>query len=62
MKKLYTLASAMCIAALGFSQYYYIPHIIAGQNPGGLNTDLEYPVGGGLSTSWTTIQGPSASA
>lgn len=62
MKKLYTLVSAMCIAALGFSQYWYVPYVNAGQNPGGLNTDLEYPVGGGLSTTWTTIQGPSASA
>ncbi len=52
----------MCIAALGFSQYYYVPHKNAGQNPGNLNQDDEYPVGGGLSTTWTTIQGPSASA
>jgi len=62
MKKLYTLVSMMCIAALGFSQYYYIPHVNAGQNPGNLNQDDEYPVGGGLSTTWATIQGPSASA
>lgn len=41
MKKLYTLVIAMCIAALGFSQYYYVPHKNAGQNPGNLNQDDE---------------------
>lgn len=64
MKKLYTLVSMMCIAALGFSQYYYIPYVNANQNPGNINqdTDSEYPVGGGLNGAWTVIQGPSASA
>jgi hypothetical protein len=40
---------------MGFSQYYYIPNIDAGTNPGGLNTDGEYPVGGGLPAGWTSI-------
>jgi hypothetical protein len=43
------------------AQYYYIPVTNnPGQNPGGLNTDDEYPVGGGLTTGWTTIQASSA--
>ena len=36
------------------AQYYYLPSTING-NPGGLNTDAEYPVGGGLATTWTAI-------
>ncbi len=37
------------------AQYYYLPYVRAGQNPGGLNKDAEYPPGGGLPTGWTTI-------
>lgn len=37
------------------AQYYYVPFLGAGQNPGGLNTDDEYPVGGGLAADWVTI-------
>ncbi len=33
--------------------YYYLPP--APGNPGGLNTDVEYPVGSGLDPSWTSI-------
>ena len=36
------------------AQYYYLPSTING-NPGGLNSDGEYPVGGGLATTWTAI-------
>lgn len=43
------------------AQYYYLPYPNAGMNPGGLNTDDEYPVGGGLSTTWLQVLGPSAS-
>ncbi len=39
----------------GFSQYYYIPHLSPGENPGALNADGEFPVGGGLAAGWTTI-------
>lgn len=35
------------------AQYYYLPG--SGGNPGGLNADPEYPVNGGLPTSWTTL-------
>lgn len=49
---------ALCALALATAplsaQYYYLPSTANG-NPGGINTDSEYPVGGGLATSWTTI-------
>ena len=45
----------MVLAAAPLSaQYYYLPSTANG-NPGGLNADSEYPVGGGLATSWTAI-------
>jgi len=56
MKKLTTLL--MFVAVLAFSakaQYFIVAHPNAGTNPGGLNTDSEYPVGGGLPGGWTTI-------
>lgn len=59
MKKLLLTLSLALISALAFSQYYYIPHINAGTNPGGLNTDAEYPVGSGLPTGWTQVLGGS---
>jgi len=49
---------ALCALVLATAplsaQYYYLPSTANG-NPGGINTDSEYPVGGGLATSWTTI-------
>lgn len=45
---------------LANAQYYYLPYPNAGTNPGGLNTETEYPVGTGLSSSWTVISGSSA--
>lgn len=56
MMKKFTLLFALLMAvSMGFSQYYYLPFINAGTNPGGLNTDAEYPNGGGLDASWTQI-------
>ncbi len=61
MKKLKSLlatflfASSICLA-----QYYYVPHLNNPGNPGGLNNDNEDPVGGGLDTSWTSIQSGNA--
>lgn len=55
MKRIFTTLALVLAASIGFSQYYYIPHINAGKNPGGLNNDSEYPVGGGLPSGWTTI-------
>ena len=58
MKKLLQLLFILCISQVANAQYYYLPFISAGQNPGNLNSDLEYPVGNGLPTGWTTILGP----
>lgn len=61
MNKVYKLFAALLLVAnVATAQYYVIPNVNAGTNPGGLNTDDEYPVGGGLSTTWTPIKGTSA--
>lgn len=56
MKHLFTLLLLACGCISAQAQYYYLPFPTAGQNPGGLNTELEYPSGGGLSTNWDIIQ------
>lgn len=43
------------ISATTFGQMYYLPP--SPGNPGNLNTDNEYPNGGGLDASWTLVQG-----
>ena len=53
LRKLAVAALLLAAAPLS-AQYYYLPSTTNG-NPGGINTDSEYPVGGGLSTTWTTI-------
>ena len=57
MKKILKITLLLIIAAISnaYSQYYYLPYEGLGKNPGGLNTDDEYPVGGGLPAGWTTI-------
>lgn len=60
MKKLFTLTVLSFGIALN-AQYYMNDFSTAGMNPGGLNTDAEYPVGGGLDPSWTTFHTSSAS-
>lgn len=57
MKRLLFLLSFLMVVAAANAQYYYVPNIGAGTNPGGLNTDDEYPNGGGLDASWTMILG-----
>lgn len=58
MKKLFTLVALFLgMVSIGYSQYYLIPYVNAGQNPGGLNTDPEYPAGGGQVAGWTKILG-----
>ena len=37
------------------AQYYYIPEPTAGQNPKGLNTDLDYPPNSGGGVGWSTV-------
>jgi hypothetical protein len=63
MKKIFTLIVVSCIALAASAQYYYIPNVNAGTNPGSINSDAEYPVGGGLPAGWTTnlITPPNAS-
>ena len=56
MKKITSLLcilAAFCLTAS--AQYYYLPNVNAGTNPGGINTDAEYPVGGGLPAGWTQL-------
>lgn len=61
MKKIYAFLFILSIISLKVnSQYYYLPSIQPG-NPGGLNTLSEYPLGSGLSSTWTSILGPSNS-
>lgn len=60
MKKKLLLGAVLCSSLLS-AQYYYVPSVGFG-NPGTLNTDAEYPVGGGLATSWTNIQSSSTTA
>jgi hypothetical protein len=43
------------------AQYYLQSWVDINQNPGALNTDVEYPSGGGLSTTWSQIHGAFAS-
>lgn len=58
MKKIYAFLTAMLFsAAVASAQYYVIPHTYGPGNPGGLNTDPEYPIGGGAATGWVTILG-----
>jgi hypothetical protein len=61
MKKLYAFIVAFVMSlTVANAQYYYLSYPNAGTNPGGLNVENEYPVGGGLSANWTTISGSSA--
>ncbi|MBK9727003.1 MAG: T9SS type A sorting domain-containing protein [Saprospiraceae bacterium] len=62
MKQLYLLLFFMTSFQLLEAQYYYLPYLKVGKNPGGINVDNEYPPGGGLPTGWATIlTGPQAS-
>lgn len=58
MRKLFTILLLLSIGTR--AQYYGVPYPTAGQNPGALNNDDEYPVGSGLSTTWTSIHPGSA--
>ncbi len=61
MKKITLLACALLMSVFGYSQYYQLDWDL-GQNPGNVNTDTEFPVGGGLVGGWTTVMtGPSSS-
>lgn len=53
MRKVTLLIAVLIGFAMNAQIYYQLP--VAPGNPGGLNADDEYPVGGGLSATWTTI-------
>lgn len=56
MRNFIALLLALCMSCgVAEAQYYYLTYTNPGQNPGGLNTDGEFPVGGGLSGTWSTI-------
>ena len=57
MKKLLTLIALIALhSSTVMAQYYYVPHLTTSNtNPGNLNNDNEYPLGGGLPTGWTTV-------
>ena len=62
MKKITLLTICLLgIVQFNLSQYYYIPASTPG-NPGGLNTDSEYPSGSGLPAGWSVILGPNNSS
>ncbi len=62
MKKITLLFILFFAFVFGASaQYYYVPYISVGKNPSGLNTDNEYPVGGGIAAGWSTLMTTSAS-
>lgn len=61
MKKITNLFLMILFCGIAQAQYYYVPFTSnPGHNPGSLNIDQEYPVGGGLDASWTTIRAFSA--
>lgn len=60
MKKITFLFIMMLICSnVMFGQYYYNSYVNAGINPGGLNSDAEYPDQGGLPAGWTQVLGAS---
>jgi hypothetical protein len=63
MKKIYALLTAVVLTiGAAQAQYYSIPYIGANTNPGGINTDLEYPIANGLDAAWVSIQTGAAPA
>ncbi|MEN9339010.1 MAG: hypothetical protein RIQ62_322 [Bacteroidota bacterium] len=58
MKKLLSFLLLVGSVSVAQAQYWQLPCIGIGQNPGGLNTDVEEPLAG--VTGWTSIQATSA--
>ena len=59
MKKILLITASIILSISLSAQYYYVPNTNNPGNPGGLNADPEYPVGGGIATGWPSILGPS---
>lgn len=55
MKKILFFILLMWGSNTLYSQYWLIPNTNAGTNPGSLNSDAEYPSGGGLPAGWTIV-------
>jgi hypothetical protein len=55
MKKLILSFFTFMLVTAASAQYYYVPYTNAGKNPGNLNKDAEYPVGGGIAAGWSNI-------
>jgi hypothetical protein len=56
MKKLFTLLFIVLCVNIANAQYYYLPYLSAGENPKGLNVDIEQPG----TADWTNIATTSA--
>ncbi|MBV6473673.1 MAG: hypothetical protein JPMHGGIA_01966 [Saprospiraceae bacterium] len=55
MKHFYLIPLLLFCFLTADAQYYVLPFVGAGSNPGGLNKDNEYPPGGGLPAGWATV-------
>jgi hypothetical protein len=62
MKIIFTILILFFSILSSNAQYYYLPFPNAGQNPGNLNSDLEFTVGAGQAAGWKTVLGPSNSS
>ncbi len=55
MKKIILILLSVLALDTASAQYYCYAYPNAGINPGNLNKDAEYPVGGGISAGWATL-------
>lgn len=56
MRNFYSLLMCALISfGLSAQSYYVLPNLNAGVNPGNINQDPEFPVGGGIAAGWNTI-------
>jgi len=62
MRKLLLLVGLFCAGQVANAQYYNIPFLNAGQNPGGLNKDGEGPYPSNANVGWTNIWNGDATA
>ncbi len=62
MRKLLLLVGLFCAGQVANAQYYNIPFLNAGQNPGALNKDGENPYPSANNTGWTNIWNGDATA
>ncbi len=59
MKKVLLLVAFFTFSYLAHAQYYNLPAVNTGLNPGDINQeDTEFPFGAGMAPGWTSIIGP----